>query len=286
MQLTTDKDATNSNPRCAATNLVGNVVELLVIVRRPHALSMPAKVREGAQEARSHIRRCSWLATNDWLGSILVAMQLMTDGDATNSNPRCGATNLVGNVVELHVIVKRPHALSVPQQVQEGAQEARSHIRSCSWLATNDCLGSILVAMQPTTEGHATNSHPRCAVTNLVPDAVELLVTVKRPHALSVPAKVQEGAQEARSHIRSRPWLATSDCKGTFLVAMQLVTDGDATNSNPRCAATNLVPDVVELLVIVRRPHAPFVPAKLQEGARLARSHIRKKIKPTTTTTT
>merc|ERR1711959_884079 len=130
-------------------------------------------------------------------------MRLTTDERTTNSNPRCAATNLVPDAVELLAINKRPHALSVPAKVQEGAQEARSHIRSCSWLATNDCLGSISVAMQLTTDGHATNSNPRCAVTNLVPDVVELLVIVRRPHALSVPAKVQEGAQEARSHITS-----------------------------------------------------------------------------------
>merc|ERR1711959_863335 len=128
--------------------------------------------------------------------------------------------------------------------------------------------------MRLTTDERTTNSNPRCAATNLVPDAVELLAINKRPHALSVPAKVQEGAQEARSHIRSCSWLATNDCLGSFLVAMQLATDGDATNSNPRCAVTNLVPDAGELLVIVRRPHAPFVPAKLQEGVRLARSRI------------
>merc|ERR1712139_480500 len=124
--------------------------------------------------------------------------------DATNSNPRCAVTNLVGNVVESLVIVRRPHALSVPAKVQEGAQEARSHIRSCSWLATNGCLDSILVAMQLATDGHATSSNPRCAVTNLVPDVEELLVIVRRPHALSVPAKVQEGVRLARSRIGSQ----------------------------------------------------------------------------------
>merc|ERR1711904_692051 len=222
------------------------------------------------------------LATNDCLESFLVAMQLTTDGDATNSNPRCGATNLVPDVVELLVIVRRPHAPFVPAKLQEGVRLARSRIGSQpsrsqqhkAWLATNDCLGSILVAMQLTTDGDATNSSPRCAATNLVGNVVESLVIVRRPHALSVPAKVQEGAQEARSHIRSCSWLATNDCLGSISVATQLAMDGDATNSSPRCGATNLVPDAVELLVIVRRPRAPFVPAKLQEGVRLARSHI------------
>jgi len=89
-------------------------------------------------------------------------------------------------------------------------------------------------------------------------------------------AAVEEAAEDRlRLYLDLRQvQVATNGCLGSTLVAMQVATVGDATKISPRRAATNLVPDVVALLAIAKRAHAPSVQAEDQEGVHLVWSHI------------